>query len=339
MSLWQTVTELYPPSPSFTEKDLPDLQGKVYFITGATAGIGYELLRILYWKNATVFVAARNRELFKEVCERIMSSPAKDCKAPSFGRMELIYMDLADLTTIKPGAEELLSKTKRLDSVWYNAGVMQPPEGSKSVQGYELQWGVNVVAHFVLHRYLEKTIVETAKTAPPASVRVMWVASDANNLAPSPDGINWDDVNYEKTKGSRFTKYAQSKAGDILLGYEYAQRCKDTGVLSLKYVGNTNCNLFFIKALNPGHLNSNLYQYTTNIEKALVKYVTFDCRLGALTELFAGFSPKITEKDNGAYFVPWGRFGSPRSSTKQGLLKRGTSKRLWDMLESETAMY
>ncbi|KAK9316247.1 hypothetical protein V1522DRAFT_391824 [Lipomyces starkeyi] len=326
MSLWwQTITEVYPPSPKFTENDLPDLTGKVYLITGATAGIGLELLRILFWKNATVYVAARNRELFREVKEKIMETPAIGTKAPSLGRMELILMDLADLPSIKPGVEELLSKTKTLDSVWYNAGVMMPPEGSKTIQGYELQWGVNVVGHFLLNRYLTPTIIESAKDAPVDSVRVMWIASDANNLAPSPDGINWNDVNFEKTKGSMFLKYAQSKAGDIILGYEMAKRIRGTGVLSL--------------SLNPGHLKSNLFRSRPPWHQKLSALFSFDPRLGALTEIFAGFSPNINLAHNGGYFVPWGRFGTPRGSIQEGLEKRDTGKRLWEMLENETEMY
>lgn len=180
-----------------------------------------------------MYVAARDADLFREVSERIMDAPAKFTKAPTLGRLELVLLDLADLTTIKPAVEELLSKTKTLDSVWYNAGVMEPPEGSKTVQRYELQWGVNVVGHYVLNRYLTPLVIESAKTATANSVRVVWVASDANNFSPSPDGINWDDPNYEHTEGSQFLKYAQSKTGDILLATEMAEQVKDSGVLSL----------------------------------------------------------------------------------------------------------
>ncbi|KAK9466508.1 hypothetical protein V1512DRAFT_263765 [Lipomyces arxii] len=323
--IWQTITEVYPPSPTFIEKDLPDLNGKTYLITGATAGIGLELLRILFWKNATVYVAARNKELFQTVSESIMEQPAVGCKAPSLGRMELVLMDLADLTTIKPAVEELLSKTTKLDSVWYNAGVMMPPEGSKTVQDYELQWGVNVVGHFVLNKYLMPTVIESAKTAPTDSVRVVWVASDANNFAPSPDGINWDDVNFEKMESSPFIRYAQSKAADIMLGHEMAKIIKDTGVLSL--------------ALNPGHLKSNLFRSMPAWRQTLSSVFSFDPRLGALTELFVGFSPTISSANNGGYFVPWGRFGVPRGSITEGLEKKDTGKRLWNMLELETQMY
>ncbi|KAK9477721.1 hypothetical protein V1514DRAFT_333231 [Lipomyces japonicus] len=325
MSLvWQTITEVYPPAPTFTEKDVPDLTDKIYFITGGTNGIGLELVRILFWKNATVYVAARDRELFRQATENIMERPSVGSKPPSVGRIELVELDLADLTTIKPAVEQLLTKIDRLDSVWYNAGVMLPPEGSKTVQEYELQWGVNVVGHYVLNRYLTPTILQSAKDSQ-NSVRVLWVASDANNFAPSPDGVKWDDFNFEKEKVSEFTKYAQSKAGDIILAHEFAQIIKDSGALSL--------------SLNPGHLKSNLFRSMPPWRQKLSALFSFDPRLGALTEIFAGFSPQIKAKDNGAYFVPWGRFGQPRPSITQGLENKYTGKRLWNLLETETSMY
>jgi hypothetical protein len=37
------ISQIFPPSPSFTEASLPDLHGKVYIVTGATAGVGKEL--------------------------------------------------------------------------------------------------------------------------------------------------------------------------------------------------------------------------------------------------------------------------------------------------------
>jgi len=43
-----TVTQICPPSPAFTEKQLGDLSGKVVLITGASSGVGYEHASMCY---------------------------------------------------------------------------------------------------------------------------------------------------------------------------------------------------------------------------------------------------------------------------------------------------
>ncbi len=51
---------LFPPAPSFKEKDLPDLTGKVFVITGAASGVGFELAKMLYMAGGIVYIAARS---------------------------------------------------------------------------------------------------------------------------------------------------------------------------------------------------------------------------------------------------------------------------------------
>ena len=59
----------------------------------------------------------------------------------SKGELVFLHLDLDDLSTIKKSAEEFLSKEQKLDVLWNNAGVMVPPQGSKTKQGYEMQLG------------------------------------------------------------------------------------------------------------------------------------------------------------------------------------------------------
>ena len=49
------------PKPSLTEQNLADQEGRVVLVTGGYAGVGYELSKILYHHNATVYVAGRDR--------------------------------------------------------------------------------------------------------------------------------------------------------------------------------------------------------------------------------------------------------------------------------------
>lgn len=86
-------------------------------------------------------------------------------------------LDLSDLSTIKGSAQAFLSAENRLDVVWHNAGVMMPPSGSKSKQGYELQLGTNVIGPWLFQSFLAPLMQQTAALpdTPKDSVRVIWV--------------------------------------------------------------------------------------------------------------------------------------------------------------------
>lgn len=323
----QTVTEYFPPKPTFTEADLPSLEGKTYLITGGGAGIGKQLARILYTANATVYIGGRSAAKIGTAISEIKEKPSEFVKVKSSGTGNLIPLifDLGDLPTIKPAVVQLEQDTVQFNAVFFNAGVMAPPVGSKTSQGYELQWGTNVVGHFLLQKLLIPSLVSSAKQN--SETRIIWVSSDGSNMSPTPDGIAWDDINMSKATGSMVTwkAYAQSKAGNIILAAETARRYEAHNIVTA--------------SLNPGHLKTELQRHT---EGYILDWINatfnYDARFGALTELVAGFSDKISKQDNGRYLIPWGRVGMMADHIKKGLAN-GSGDRLWKLLEKETAQY
>jgi retinol dehydrogenase 12 len=118
---------LFPPAPTFTEKDLPSLSGKVIIITGAASGVGYELSKMLYAKGGTVYIAARSEKRCLDAISKIKAEIPK-----STGTLMAMVIDLANLVTIKPAVETFLKQENRLDVLMHNAGIMEPPAGSKT---------------------------------------------------------------------------------------------------------------------------------------------------------------------------------------------------------------
>jgi len=157
----------------------------------------------------------------------------------SKGELVFLHLDLGDLTTIKKSAEEFLSKEDKLDILWNNAGVMAPPAGSKTAQGYELQIGTNNVAPFLFTKLLTPLLVKTAKSAPKGGVRVVWVSSIAAELASPKNGIEMDNLDYKKDK-SDMHKYGVSKAGNWYHATEFAKLHKADGITSV--VSLTACH-------------------------------------------------------------------------------------------------
>ncbi|EWC44314.1 hypothetical protein DRE_01140 [Drechslerella stenobrocha 248] len=315
------LSEGFPPSPQFEEKDVPDLSGKVYMVTGAAGGIGFELAKILYSKNAKVYIAGRSESNGANAIEKIKSEyPRSD------GALEFTHLDLNDLATLKPAADAFLAKERRLDALVHNAGVLRCPTSWRTAQGWDVQLGTNVVGPFVLQRHLQNILVETAKIAPQDSVRVVFLSSIANHISPH-GGIDYTNLEAKGTSPlssidfiDGVIKYAQSKAASVLMAQAFAQKFKDTGII--------------VSSVNPGNLNTPLLRHNV-LASYFAFMVLYAPRYGGLTELFATLSPDLNQSNNGAFVAPWGRIGSARQDLMDSV-DNGEAVKLWDWIEDHT---
>ncbi|TPX07593.1 uncharacterized protein E0L32_010692 [Thyridium curvatum] len=213
----------------------------VYIVTGSNTGVGLELAALLYSKNAKVHIAARSNDKSLKAIETI-----KERQPKSKGKLEFLFLDLADLTKLKASAEEFLAKESRLDVLFNNAGVLQSrnAEISRTPQGYEMHLGVNNVGIFLFTKLLTPILVATAKLEKPGAVRVVWVSSTAaDGLSHKPGGVAMDNLDYRRPIPV-LNLYGNSKAGNYLHSVEFARRFKADGVASV--------------ALHPGNLDSDL---------------------------------------------------------------------------------
>ena len=327
-----TWSEAFPPKSNFTENHIPDQQGRVFIVTGGSSGCGYETAKAVYNLNGRVYIAGRSAKNAEEAIQKIKSSPAAPHSTVQRGKgsLHFLKLDLNDLGSIKASANEFLSKESRLDVIWHNAGVMGAPDGSTTVQGFELHLGVNALGPFLLQHFLMPICLKTARhpDATPNSTRVIFVTSAGHRGSPKPDGVNWSDINTETSTGIQASlhKYGQSKAMNVMHAHEIARRYGPQGVISL--------------SLHPGSLKTNLQRYQSGLFKTLTSPLLYDQHYGGLTELFAGFNMEITDTNmlenggkNGSYIQPWGRWGEGAPHVFEGLAKRKTGERLWEMCE------
>ncbi|MCK5456097.1 MAG: SDR family NAD(P)-dependent oxidoreductase, partial [Melioribacteraceae bacterium] len=98
--------------------------------------------------------------------------------------VEVMKIDLSDLSSVKSFADEFINKYDKLDILINNAGVMMPPY-SKTKDGFELQFGTNHLGHFALTLQLLDLIKKTPDS------RIVNVSSTAHNFG----SINFDDLN------------------------------------------------------------------------------------------------------------------------------------------------
>ncbi|KAE9378419.1 putative estradiol 17 beta-dehydrogenase [Stipitochalara longipes BDJ] len=289
-SLASTWTQICPRKPEFTEKNLLDLKGKVYIVTGSNTGIGRELARILYARNAKVYIFARSQEKALTAIEEI-----KATEPTSTGTLIFAHLDLSDLTKIKASAEALLAAETKLHVLFNNAGFIGgSQEVAKTSQGYEEHLGVNCLATFLFTKFLTPILISTAKTEQPNTVRVAWVLSSGCEIfAEENVCLSLDNLDYHVPKPA-IERYGRSKVGSWAYGVEFAKRFKAEGIVSIP--------------LNPGNLKSDLARdqgATIKLISAIIRYPPIN---GAYTELFAGLSPDVTIEKSGDWVIPWGRF-------------------------------
>ncbi|KAJ5901808.1 NAD(P)-binding protein [Penicillium taxi] len=322
--LWQSF---WIPTPTLTENNLPDQTGKVHIVTGGYTGVGLELVKILYSKNATVYIAGRSPNKAARSISLI-----KDLFSSSKGRVIFLEVDFSDFSSIKPAVKEFLSSEDRLDVLTNNAGVMRPPAGSTDSHGHELQMGTNCLGPFLFTKLLIPLLVKTAKTAPSESVRVTWASSlTAAMMAPN-GGVQFESNGIVNQFFDNKNKaYGQSKAANCLIAAEFAARYGKDGIISVSW--------------NPGNLHSELQRHSTTLLEKIVNYMLlYPTKYGAYTELYAGWSQDITSSQNGAYVAPWGRLFKQRKDITEGMKRKseggtGHGEAFWEYCEKETEKY
>ena len=110
---------------------------KTYVVTGATSGIGKELITILAKENI-VFAGFRNKE--QEAGLRIVSP-----------NIYPFFVDYAQPETIKPAIDYIISKTTKIDTLINIAGcVVAGPVEDINIEEVRRQFNVNVFGHIEL---------------------------------------------------------------------------------------------------------------------------------------------------------------------------------------------
>lgn len=167
---------------------------------------------MLLSKGAKVILAARSEEKARKAISDLKASTGKDS-------IEWLKLDLADLKQVQSAAAEFQQREKQLHALFLNAGVMVPPAGSKTAQGIEMQFGVNVLGSHAFGVALLPVLRETARTTPKGTVRLVVTASSAaQHLSPSA-GVELEKVETEKyiNQGGfgLYTKYGASKFASL----------------------------------------------------------------------------------------------------------------------------
>ena len=305
-------------------EDIPQQSGKRFLITGANSGIGYHAALKLARKDAELVLACRDRRKGEAALARLRE------EAPG-ARAEVAVLDLASLNSVRAFAAEELARNRPLHVLINNAGVMAVPHRTETADGFEMQFGTNVLGHFALAGLLLPALERTAVTSHEPS-RVVTIASIAHKRT----HLNLGDLQSVKAY-SPMRAYQQSKLANLMLAFELSRRLRDTSstVMSI--------------AAHPGVAATALFRMDDRsaAAKAVRAAVVYAIGMllntdaeGALPTLYAATS---LEAEDGGYYGPQG-FQEMRgdivgrAKVAPQARDEGAARRLWEICENLTGV-
>lgn len=188
------------------------LEGKRFFITGASSGIGLETARSLVSHGAGVVGAVRDLAKAGAATASVRAAASQ-----VGGNLALIELDLASLQSVRACADRLLADGRPFDAIIANAGVMATPFG-RTVDGFEVQFGTNYLGHFALIDRIEPLLGNNG--------RLVVLSSQAHRVA----DVDLDDPNFERQPYDPWVAYGRSKTADSLFAAEFDRRHRDRGI-------------------------------------------------------------------------------------------------------------
>lgn len=301
----------------WTQTDIPDLTDKVVIITGANSGLGLASTKAMAAKGATVVMACRNLRK-AEIAKVEVLAETPDAK------LDVMQLDNASLASVRAFAEAFKAKYDRLDVLLNNAGLMAIPR-TLTEDGFEMQIGVNHLAHFALTGLLLDVLART----PGARVH------NTSSSAAFNGKINLDDLMAEKEYG-RWTAYGQSKLANAVFATELNERLQRAAydvIANSSHPGLVMGNLQenSLAASNPSIFERVGY-------RLLAPLIAQDMEMGVLPQLYASLAP---EAKGGVFYGPekMRLRGYPAEQKCNDALDDSTlRRRFWELSEELTGV-
>ena len=248
------------------------MDNKTILITGGSSGIGFHTAAGLAGSGATVILAVRDTEKGEAAAREIRE------KTGGKGKVEVLGLELSDLRAVKGAADEFYTRWPRLDVLINNAGLFTTSYQT-TAQGFELQFGVNHLGHFLLTHLLAPAL---RKAPEPRIINVSSLAYlqgrlDTQRLREWPGTYNG------------LQAYAQSKLCNVLFTVEWAKRFPEIPA----------------NALHPGVIGTRFGAKNSRIiERALwllSRPFMAKPEAGARTSIFLASAPEL-QNISGAFF-------------------------------------
>mmetsp|Transcript_14952 Transcript_14952/g.34062 ORF Transcript_14952/g.34062 Transcript_14952/m.34062 type:complete len:432 (-) Transcript_14952:129-1424(-) len=238
-----------------TEENAKPRGTKVAIITGASTGIGLSTVEGMAKSGLykTIVMAGRDAAKHEVAMAGLQKKLGED--------VEFVFLplELSSLQSVRDFVKEFQEMDLPLHTLILNAGVMMLPERKTTEDGYEYQFGVNHLSHFLLANLLLDDMAEVATASDPGRVIAL---SSAAHFFPSP--LLKGKVNdLQSVRYTPVGAYGQSKLANLLFAYELDRRLAAKGVP------------ITANAIHPGGVDTELGRYITGENSFLEKIQSF----------------------------------------------------------------
>ena len=242
-----------------------DLSGRLAIVTGGYSGLGIETVAALVAAGAHVVVPARRPDVAQSALQ-----------VRELDAVEVMPMDLADLTSVRSFAEGFLGTGRSIDILVNNAAIMASPE-LRVGDGWESQFATNHLGHYVLTNLLWPALVRDG------GARVVSLSSSGHKLSPFREHDPQFTTSYDK-----WLAYGQAKTANSLFAVQLDDLAAAHGVRAF--------------AVHPGGIMTELQRHLPREEMIAAGWMTEDGTVnsrfktpeqGAATATWAATSPML----------------------------------------------
>ncbi|MFE7647532.1 SDR family NAD(P)-dependent oxidoreductase [Streptomyces phaeoluteigriseus] len=236
----------------------------------------------------------------------------------------MVALDLSSQASVKEAAGQILAAHDRLDLLVNNAGVMAISE-ARTVDGFEMQLGVNHLGHWTLTAVLMPALLRAH------SSRIVTVTSTAHHMSPAID----IDNPHLHGRYKPWRAYGQAKLANFHFGLGLHRELTNAGAHTASLIAHPGLSDTDLQAASVEGSNGGTSQ---RFLQTMARHTGMPASSGALPQLRAATDPQAKSGEfYGPMFVNNGapvrkpilrRFGMDRAITK-----------LWEVSERETGQF
>ncbi len=248
-------------------------------VTGANTGLGYATATELARRGHRVLVASRDPARGDAAVSSIRAETGNSDVEP-------LTLDLADLDAVRVAAAEVRERCSALHVLVANAGVAG--QRGTTAQGFELNFGVNHLGHFLFVTGLLDLLRASSPAPDGAPARLVVVSSGSHRTAKH--GIDFDAVRRPTASVTGMPEYGVSKLANVLMAQEVARRVPPDEL--------------FVAVLHPGDLiGTDVIRRGPRWVRSLINRFRPSPEEGARTSVLCATSPEVLAHRGGYWSV------------------------------------